>query len=181
MKILKTLLFIVIALVVAFFAVGAALPDSTHVERSIVIDAPPEQVFNHANNFRNFNDWSPWHPIDPNTKYTFSGPEQGVGAKMAWHSDNSDVGSGTQTILQSDPNELIKVELDFGAMGIADASYILKPSGKGTHFTWAFDVAHGGSLVNRYFGLMMDKWVGADYEKGLAKLKQVAEAAYQRQ
>ncbi len=179
MKILKTLLFIVIALIVVLVAVGAALPDSSHVERSVVIDAPPEQVFKLANNLKNFNEWSPWHPIDPNTKYTFSGPAAGVGAKMAWHSDNKNVGSGTQTILQSEPSELIKVELDFGAMGIADASYILKPSESGTHFTWAFDVKHGGSLINRYFGLMMDKWVGADYEKGLAKLKQVAEANVQ--
>lgn len=176
MKILKILLLIVIALVVVFVAVGATLPGSSHVERSIDIDARPEEVFKLANNFKNFNQWSPWHPIDPNTKYTFSGPQQGVGAKMAWHSDNKQVGSGTQTILQSVPNELIKVELDFGTMGVADASYIIKPSEKGTHFTWAFDVEHGGSLINRYFGLMMDKWVGADYEKGLVKLKQVAEA-----
>ncbi len=181
MKILKTLLVIVVALVVVFFAVGAALPDASHVERSIVIDAPPEQVFELANNIKNFNQWSPWHPIDPNTEYTFSGPEEGQGAKMAWHSDNKDVGSGTQTITQSQPNELIKVELDFGTMGVADSSYKLKPEGEDTQFIWTFDVKHGGSLINRYFGLMMDKWVGTDFEEGLAKLKQVAEAAKQQQ
>ncbi len=95
---------------------------------------------------------------------------------MAWHSDNKEVGNGTQTITQSQPNELIKVELDFGAMGIAAGSYTLKPEGTGTHFIWAFDVEHGGSLLNRYFGLMMDKWVGKDYAKGLANLKRIAEA-----
>ena len=177
MKVLKILLFTVIALVVVFIAVGASLPDSSHVERSIVIDAPPAQVFELANDFQSFNRWSPWYSIDPNTEYTFSGPEEGKGAKMAWHSNNKEVGSGTQTITQSQPNELIKVELDFGAMGVAAGSYTLKPEGTGTHLIWAFDVEHGGSLLNRYFGLMMDKWVGQDYAKGLANLKRIAEAA----
>lgn len=179
MKILKISLFVVLVLVAVLIAVGAALPDSSHVERSVVIDVPPEQVFKLANTIKKFNQWSPWYPIDPDTEYTFSGPDEGVGASMAWHSDNKQVGSGRQTITQSQPNELIKVELDFGTMGIADASYQLTAEGAGTHFVWAFDVEHGGSLINRYFGLMMDKWVGADYETGLAKLKQVAETNYQ--
>jgi hypothetical protein len=29
----------------------------------------------------------------------------------------------------------------------------------------------------RWMGLMFDRWIGADYEAGLAKLKQVAERA----
>ncbi|MGI9283759.1 MAG: SRPBCC family protein [Pseudomonadales bacterium] len=181
MKILKTLLFVVIALVLVLVAVGAVLPDTTHVERSVVIDAPPDHVFTFANNIKNFNQWSPWHPIDPNTKYSFSGPDQGVGAKMTWQSDHKNVGSGSQEIMQSQANELVKVFLDFGDMGVADAIYALKPEGEGTHFTWAFDTEHGWNLMGRYFGLMMDSWVGTDYEKGLAKLKQVVETDYNKQ
>ena len=180
MKILKTLLFVVIALVIVLVAVGAVLPATTHVERSIVIDAPPDHVFNFANNIKNFNQWSPWHPIDPDTEYTFSGPDEGVGAKMAWQSDDKNVGSGTQEITQSQANELVQVFLDFGDMGAADAKYILKPEGEGTQFTWDFDTEHGWDLMSRYIGLMMDGWVGTDYEKGLAKLKQVVEADYSK-
>ena len=34
----------------------------------------------------------------------------------------------------------------------------------------------GGNPVNRYFGLIMDKMIGPDFEEGLAKLKEIAEA-----
>ena len=30
-------------------------------------------------------------------------------------------------------------------------------------------------MVGRYMGLMMDEWVGADYERGLERLKELAE------
>lgn len=43
--------------------------------------------------------------------------------------------------------------------------------------TWGFDTDLGMNPIARYFGLVMDSMLGADYEKGLAKLKQVCEAA----
>jgi hypothetical protein len=33
-----------------------------------------------------------------------------------------------------------------------------------------------GSFLMRYFGLLFDSMIGADYEKGLAGLKAIAEA-----
>jgi len=33
----------------------------------------------------------------------------------------------------------------------------------------------GNNPIARYAGLMFDKWIGGDYEKGLARLKQVME------
>ena len=33
----------------------------------------------------------------------------------------------------------------------------------------------GNNPIARYVGLMFDKWIGGDYEKGLARLKQVME------
>jgi hypothetical protein len=33
----------------------------------------------------------------------------------------------------------------------------------------------GGNPVNRYFGVMMDRLVGPDFEAGLANLKALAE------
>jgi len=48
--------------------------------------------------------------------------------------------------------------------------------------TWGFDtdVTEGqnlfGSLMARYFGLLFDRWIGTDYEIGLANLKTLAES-----
>ena len=48
------------------------------------------------------------------------------------------------------------------------------PSTSGTKATWRF-TANLDGIPAKWFGLMSDRWIGADYEKGLAKLKAVAE------
>ena len=109
MELLKILLFVFALLVI----VGAVLPSKSHVERSVVIAAPAEQVFDYLNTYQNFNTWSPWHRIDPDTQSRYFGPESGLGAKMAWESDNDKIGSGSQEIIESLPHQLIRVALDF--------------------------------------------------------------------
>jgi carbon monoxide dehydrogenase subunit G len=174
MRILKKLLLGLIFLVVILAVVGLLLPSKVHVERATTINAPAETIHALISDFHNFNQWSPWAQIDPNTRYTFEGPASGVGAKMKWNSDNSKVGSGSQEITADDPN-LVKVALDFGPHGTAIASFKLEPEGSGTKVTWGFDTDFGYNLMGRYFGLMMERWIGADYEKGLAALKSLAE------
>jgi hypothetical protein len=44
----------------------------------------------------------------------------------------------------------------------------------GTGVTWGFKSQLNG-IAERWLGLMFDRWIGADYEKGLSKLKRVAE------
>jgi hypothetical protein len=43
--------------------------------------------------------------------------------------------------------------------------------------TWTNEGEMGGNPINRWFGLMMDRMVGPDFEAGLANLKKLAEAA----
>ena len=59
-------------------------------------------------------------------------------------------------------------------MGRAIASWDLVPSETGTRATWGFRSDLKG-IPAKWFGLMFDRWIGPDYEKGLAKLKTVAE------
>ncbi len=100
--------------------------------------------------------------------------QTGVGAKFDW-AGNKDVGSGSQEIVAAKANESLKLQLDFGDMGRPTAEFHLSPAGQGTKVTWTLDQSFEGSLVGRYFGLMMDSMVGKDYEKGLAKLKTLVE------
>lgn len=44
--------------------------------------------------------------------------------------------------------------------------------------TWDFHTDWGFNIPGRYMGLMMDKWVGPMYEKGLGNLKQLADNEY---
>lgn len=172
---MKKFLLSVLVLVLILVAVGFVLPGSVHIERSVVIDAPPAQVFPYVSDFERFNEWSPWARRDPNTRYTFN-RTSGVGARMEWSSEDPDVGSGSQEYTEVRDNEFVKVALDFGDMGQANATHQLTPAEGGTRVTWGFDSEFGNNLIFRYFGLMMDRWVGADYEQGLANLKAVVES-----
>ena len=172
MKFLKYLFGIIILIVV----VGLLLPSKTHVERTIMIDAPQELIFSYVNSFSRFNNWSPWAQRDPNTTFEISGPESGVGNEMRWSSEHQEVGSGSQKIIASEPYQLVRVFLDFGAKGQSEASYRLSQLDSSIQVTWSLDMDHGWDLLGRIFGLMMDSMVGPDYEAGLRNLKQVAEA-----
>ena len=176
MKFIKGLLGFLVFLVVTFFVVGMFLPTEQHVERSTVIDAEQGEVFALINDFQQFNRWSPWAAKDPQTQYEYVGPATGVGSKMIWRSENPSVGNGQQEIIESQPESMVRTKLTFD--GFAEPSFAtfrLQPADGGTRVTWAFD-ANLDSYVGRYMGLMMEKWVGTDYENGLARMKEVAEA-----
>jgi effector-binding domain-containing protein/uncharacterized protein YndB with AHSA1/START domain len=176
MNILKKLVFTLILSGLVFGVVGLFLPTTAHVERSILAEAPPATVFTVLNGFRQFDRWSPWADIDPNATTTYEGPQAGVGAKMSW-SGNAEVGSGSQEVLESVPYERIRLRLTFGEFpGEFTSGYALAAEGGGTKVTWGFDADYGSSIMGRYFGLMSDAMLGPDYEKGLGRLKQLAES-----
>ena len=163
----------------AIFAVlmGGAffLPKTVEVQRTAYIAAPKEAVFPYLNNLRAFNEWSPWAARDPRTVFTFTGPEEGVGASMIWHSEDPGVGAGRQEIVESVGEDRLLVALDFGERGWALSGYELEPKGAGTEVTWSFETDLGYNPLNRYLGLFFEHWVGSDYELGLKNLKIVTE------
>ena len=168
---------IALAVIAAIFLGGGLLlPREATVSRSTVIAAPPQKVFDLVNGYKRFHEWSPWQLRDPQAKYSLSGPATGKGARMSWSSEKDDVGSGTQEIVESVPGRLVRVKLDFADMDGGEASFTLEPAGGGTRVTWGFTTDLGSNPMQRWMGLMLDRWIGADYEKGLAKLKTVAEA-----
>lgn len=177
MKVLKWMMIVVGVLVAAVAGGSLFLPDHVHVERSIVIERPPATVFALLNGFRRFNEWSPWADLDPKTVYTQEGPAVGPGARFSWASENKDVGSGSQEILESVPGDHVKVRLIFADFDFDNtATYLLAPEGTATKVTWTYDSDFNGDLLGRLFGPMMDSMLGPDYEKGLAKLKPLAES-----
>lgn len=176
MKIIRNLLIALVAIVVVLAAVGLFLPDRAHVERSITIEAPASAMFSLLNGFGSFNQWSPWYERDPDAEYRFEGPATGVGAKMYWSSNEPDVGSGSQEIIEIEPGRSVKTALDFGAQGTATATFIIEPAESGSTVTWSLDTEFGYDLMGRWLGvLFFDKWIGGDYEKGLESLKRLAE------
>jgi len=169
-KILSALLIVVVVLL----GIAYMLPRQVHVERSIVVDRTAAAVFPLLNSPKRFNEWSPWKDLDPNVRMTYSGPDTGVGAAMAW-AGNSKVGRGSQVITESMADQRVKTDLDFGDMGSAKAEWDLSPSGTGTKVVWALDADLGNNPLGRFTGLVMDRMVGPDYERGLKQLKALVE------
>lgn len=171
---LKNIVIGIVGLVVLLVVGAYLLPRVVHVERTVVINASAEEIFPLVNDYARFNDWSPWAHRDPDAIYEFSDVTSGVGAEMRW-SGNAQVGTGRQEITLSEPYSRIETWLDFGAQGTAEAFFTFEPVDGGTEVTWGFDSDMGMNPIGRYMGLMMDTWVGGDYETGLNNLKALVE------
>ncbi len=175
MKFVKRILGILLILIVVLAGVSYLLPGKAEVSRSITINAPAEAIFPYVNSMQETEKWSPWLSRDPETKLSYSGPDAGVGNTLNWSSDHPQVGTGSQEIIESIDNQTVKTALDFGPMGTATALFDLKPEGDETQVTWGFESDLGMNPMSRWMGLMMDNWVGGDYERGLTNLKALVE------
>jgi effector-binding domain-containing protein len=173
--VLKRILVVLVAVVIVLAIIGLLLPRNTRVTRSVTIARPASLVYATVNSFQLFPQWSPWQSLDPNLHQTTEGPREGVGAKLRW-SGNDKVGSGTQVITASILNQSVASDVDFGKMGVAKSELLLAPDGGSTRVTWTLDMDMGASPIAHYFGLMMDRMIGKDYEMGLSKLKTLVES-----
>ena len=171
--ILLSLAVIVILIVV----IVAGQPDVFTVTRSSKISASPAEVFLHVNDLNAWENWSPWAKLDPDVKNSFAGAASGVGAAMSW-AGNKKVGTGRMIITGSQPNELIRIRLEFLKPFKATnaAKFIFQTEGDQSVVTWS--MSGKNNFFFKVFGLFMncDQMVGRDFEKGLANLKSVVEA-----
>ena len=175
MRLLIRVVAFVAVLIVGLLGIGFLLADKVHVERSTRIVASPATLYALLNSFDKFDQWSPWADLDPNVKVERSGPPAGVGARYAWHG-NADVGAGSQEIIETTPDAMVRIRLMFDGFDQPSTSTLaITPDGNGSRVTWSMDSDLGNNPMHRYFGLMMDKYIGQDYEKGLARLKTLAE------
>jgi uncharacterized protein YndB with AHSA1/START domain len=172
----KKILGVVVLVIVAVLAYAATRPDTFHVERSIVIAAPPARIYALVDDFHQWGQWSPWEKLDPALQRTFSGPPSGVGAVYEWQG-NRDVGRGRMDIVDATPSSQVGIALHFIEPfdSKTRAVFALTPEGDGTRVVWTMD---GPALfVSKVMGLFvsMDRMIGSDFERGLANLKAVAE------
>ncbi|HEX4131780.1 MAG TPA: SRPBCC family protein [Pirellulales bacterium] len=172
----KKILIALVLLLAAFAGAVAMQPDELHVERSATIAAEPAAVFAQVNDFHRWQEWSPWTRLDPEAKNSFEGPEAGKGAIFRW-AGNAQVGEGSMTIVESRPDELIRIHLEFVKPfeGTNNVLFTFKPEGDGTLVTW--DMLGKKNFVCKAMCLVMNmqKMIGSEFDQGLANLKGVVE------
>jgi hypothetical protein len=175
---LKKVLLVLVLAVAALCVAITLQPAEFRFERSATISAPPATVFAQVNDFHKWRDWSPWEELDPNLQRTYAGEPAGTGAIYSWVG-NSEVGEGKMTITESRPNEFIRIKLEFikPFAATSTSEFSFKPDGDKTNVTWT--MTGQNNFIGKAFHLFMnmDKEIGAQFDKGLAKLKTVAESA----
>lgn len=176
-KALSIILGVVGVAIVGFLAVASMQPSELKVERSVTVAATPADVFPYANDFDKWQQWNPWREMDPSQKETFSENRAGVGAWYTWEG-NDDVGKGRMEITQAVPDKSVAHNLHFiePFESKAVVTFTLTPTGDQTTVTWGF--VSEQDLMGKAFGLFadMDSMLGADFQRGLDKLKPLAEA-----
>ena len=175
MKILKFIGLGLLILIVLLVAVAYLLPRHVKVERTVTIKSSPEIVFVQVNILKNWEQWSPWHKIDPKMKLEYNNIPSGKGASYSWQSDVKNVGNGKLTITRVIPFDTIDVEMNFMDQGIALGGYNFKKVDSTVLLTWWMDADMGNNPIGRWMGLMMDRMIGKDFEKGLNSIKTISE------
>lgn len=177
MKALKIIGIILLILVVLIIVLGLIAPKKYEVERSVIINAPKELVFNHVVKFRNWNGWSPWAEKDSTMTYTVEGKDGEEGSVYKWVGDPKITGSGEITNTGVTPNEEMAYHLHFiipfesesdGYNRVADAE-------GGTKVSWGMSGKNAFPMNIMFLFMSMDAMMGPDFERGLELLKGICE------
>lgn len=173
---MKKVLYVILAIALIYLVCCIIGPSAVKVERTAAINASADAIKSQLTDYNVFKTWSPWQEKDPNMKMTVEGEPGTVGHKYAWEG-NKEVGKGTME-LTSIGADTVKERLVFDGRGASDVWFALKPEAAGNNVTWGMDmnVPFLGRGMMMFFKGKMDKMLGGDFEKGLAKLKTVAEA-----
>ncbi len=176
----KKLGYLVVVGIVAFLTfVGMKSPEYM-VTRSIVIQSSPEKIFPYLNNAKLTQAWGPWAESDPEAKMTYSGPEEGVGARTDWNGGEKmgQLGTGSATITASVPNEKVEIRIEYAKpMTMTQTSvYSIQAAENQSKVTWMV-TGHNNGFMERMMCVFvdMDTIVGGMFEKGLTNLKALVE------
>lgn len=178
MKILKIIGAIVVIAIIAFVAMALSASPEGSIESSIVIDAPPEMVYEECVDIKKMDAWSPWHNLEPSA-FTYEGPASGVGARSVWSSENPELGNGSLEIVEAVPNKSLKTKMVFEGFNGQFYSWVkLEPQGENkTEVVWGYNYSDL-DLIGRFFMSIMDinEEMTPKFEEGLADLKEIVES-----
>ena len=165
---LRRLFAILLATAVLVVVLGFFLPPTSTVERSVLVDRSPEEVYEVLEDLRHFPHWAPWLETANAEHYRFEGPEKGVGATLVW---KDQAGGGRLWITDTRPPEWIELQMELGDARAQNYFRLAASEKGGQRITWGLSMQAGTfDLVGRYMSLILPGLVGPEYERGLARL-----------
>jgi effector-binding domain-containing protein len=173
MKKLRKILLFILGISLIIIATGFFLPAKVHVERSLVINALPEDIFEQVNTLKNWEKWSPWLQSESIDQIKYSGPESGVSSGVTWHSADSYIDNARIDVIYSVPYDSLLFMLEFGKNGTSVLKIFFTEENQITKVNYIIESDLGINPVSRWFGLLTDKMVGPDLEKSLMNLSKL--------
>ncbi len=175
LKIILIVLMLLVAVVAVILGWATTVSGSGSFEKSITINKAPHLVYEEIINMKKYDQWNYWYTLDPEA-FTYEGPEEGIGSISLWDSENSDLGKGSNEIVEFDLNKRVKTKLDFGFSGDFHGELTLTENDGKTEVNWLYTYDNLDIIGKAFTGMMdMEAELGPAFEQGLAKLKAVVE------
>lgn len=153
--------------------VGAVRGSHWEVERSVTIQASPEQLLPLVADFESgWTKWSVWSEMDPQGKWEFGGNPGEPGHWMAW--DGPEVGHGKLTLTKVEASGITyegQIETD-EPNNVGTITF--EPDGDATKVTW-HDEGDAPPVIGGLFKGMLEDMLGQNFEQNLEKLGKTAQ------
>ena len=169
MKTAKVIIIILLIIIIGSCGYVAVQPNSYDIQRTRVIKAPAEILFNKVNDFKNWESWSPWAEKESDLQITYPEQTSGVGGSYSWVGED---GPGSMKTLVVSPFDSISQEMQFDNFPPSNVYWKFDKVEEGTKVTWGMKADEVPFLL-KFFAVInggMDNMVGPDYERGLEKL-----------
>ncbi|WP_276479538.1 SRPBCC family protein [Paraflavitalea pollutisoli] len=163
-----------VAIIIAMLVFALFLPSRYHIERSLVILKPVEEVMLRVSNLHYYSQWNPWQQKEAGSKMEIKGSPQTPGHEYWW--SGKKIGEG-RLILQSIDSKHVHFNLQFIKpwKSSANDNWLFEAWGNGeTKVTWQ----NYGLLpypMARLMGPLISKNLNKQFEEGLRNLKKLCE------
>ena len=166
---------VIAGIIAILLLVAAFTKKECHIEKTVLINKPKQEVFNYLKLIKNQEEYSVWVMKDPNINILYTGTDGTVGFTSSWTSNDKNVGIGEQEIIELKNGDNMKVEIRF-----------TKPFKATNYATTTLTSSNGQTLLSQVFSgkstfpmniknLFMDKLIGKDMQQNLNNLKQMVE------
>lgn len=172
MRAVKYALSLVIVAAVAVVVIGVLLPSAYEIERSVVVEAPPEVVHALVDDLERWPEWQPLRSLDPTIHTRLGDTTAGPGASQRF---TGAAGDGELTLLASTASEGVAYRMTV-ASRTTRGEIRFDPHPDGTEVVWTLRDDVGFDLADRYRLVVLDDVIGTACEVALVNLKTAAEA-----
>lgn len=159
-------------LLIGVLVAGFMLPGRWEAQVEARLPATAHELITFLDSPEGWQAWTTW----PDSALTRRGPVRGAGSELSW--DDEELGAGTFRIdgVDADSGVTYSVEVEGAGGGVmrTEGGIVLTPGGDSTDIRWRETGDLGGNPLMGYWALFMERAQGAEMEKSLQRLAEVA-------